>query len=383
MSFLIYVLISIAICGQTVTCDYTTKSCYLYFDDVSDLGFTFNHNLGRQRAHQVLHKEGYDFISTYKPKCAPLNHSRVIYEFVQSQCQLIVAASPVFTDAILAAAVKYTNITFALQNAFSAEVTASSQTSKNLVVYGTREYEPWYLAGVAAGKQTKSSQVCFIAAFANVPAVNVQINAFVLGVNGKATVHVITMESWYWPLGDQEAAAASIDILNCDVVAHYSDSAASVVYIASRMSNVFSIHVHTNGIDFFGESVLTSCYSDWGVIYENITRTLIERKGEPFGGVLWFDSVTSAPQLGELSPSVTIAIHDAVEEERRKGVSDLWCRDIYDIGGVLRHSKAKSGCLTDAELRNQNYLVRGAVLHKGPFRTGPDTCPAGTFYRYA
>eukprot|EP00759_Apiculatamorpha_spiralis_P058745 PhF_6_TR930/c0_g2_i6/m.1622 len=362
-----------------VSADPILNTCYLYFADVTDFGYTFNHNQGRRLAHAQLHKEGFEILSDFMSNAFFGNHTQIIDSFVYKGCNLIVATAPGFHDAFWVAARKYRNITFAIHNAFG-----EISSEPNVIVYGVREYQPWYLAGVAAATQTKTNSIAFIAAWDNVAAVMVQVNAFALGaqsIKPNITVHLIPMQNWYWPDGDEEAARAAVSTLNADVVAHYSDSAQSAMYVATlpKAQRVFSVHIHTNGIDFIGESVLTSCYADWSVMYLNMTRTLIARNGQPYGANLWFDMKSGAAMVGEPSPISDFVVDSVMTKARSTSVDTIWCnRDIYDTQGILRFSKI-AGCVSDDALRSQTYIIRG-ITHHESYRMGNTVCPPGTFF---
>lgn len=82
----------------------------------------------------------------------------------------------------------------------------------NFSVFDNWIHEPAYLAGLVAGKMTKSNVLGVVGGFP-VPEVNRLVNAFIQGaqeVNDKVEVKVTFLNSWFDPAAAKEAALAQI-----------------------------------------------------------------------------------------------------------------------------------------------------------------------------
>eukprot|EP00759_Apiculatamorpha_spiralis_P011444 PhF_6_TR18881/c1_g1_i1/m.27491 len=354
------------------------KSCYLLYSGVDDMGYTYAHNLGRKAAFRSLLASlpaTSDVESFYIPNASLVdNPGDLIRDFVAGGCHLIVATSPAFRNATVCAARNYPNVTFALHDAFQ-----HTSTQANLIIYGTRDYEPWFLAGVVAAMETTTRKIAFVAAHVNIPAVVVPINAFRRGVaviDAAIPVHVVPLGRWEWEQGSYDAAQAVHTAIGVDVIAHYSDAPGVNSYCKTlmemegawnRTTTVFSIGVHTNLADFMGDSVLTSVYSNWGYVYRNISEQMIQNVTNSANRTLWFSMTSGATLAAELSPRARRETLDVMRKYR----------DFMMSGGLQVFPS-----ISDDVLRNQTTLNQNdynLIQHK-TFIRGRDVCPAGTLF---
>ncbi len=104
-----------------------------------------------------------------------------------------------------------------------------------------------YIAGVTAGKTTKSNKLGFIAA-KPIPQVLRNINAYELGaksVNPAATTTVIFTGDWFLPVKEAEAATSLID-QGIDVLTCHVDSPKVILETAEKRG-IFCCGYHANG----------------------------------------------------------------------------------------------------------------------------------------
>src|SRR6266446_1763023 len=103
----------------------------------------------------------------------------------------------------------------------------------NFGTYFGTVYEPVYLAGIAAGKATKSNKLGYVYAFP-IPQTIANINAFELGarsVNPAAQTFVVNTSSWCDPAKQAEAAKSLIS-QGVDVLTQHQDCTATVTKAA-------------------------------------------------------------------------------------------------------------------------------------------------------
>ena len=109
------------------------------------------------------------------------------------------------------------------------------KTAPNVAVANARYYEGRYLAGIAAGRVTRSNIAGYVAGFP-IPEVLQGINAFTLGmrsVNPKAQVKVIWLNEWFNPARERDAAMTLFN-QNADVVAFHTGSGAVMTAAQKR-----------------------------------------------------------------------------------------------------------------------------------------------------
>ena len=91
-------------------------------------------------------------------------------------------------------------------------------------------YEPVYLAGIAAGKATKSNKLGYVYAFP-IPQTIDNIDAFQLGaqsVNPEAKTYVVNTSNWCDPAKQAEAAKSLLD-QGVDVITQHQDCTSTVI----------------------------------------------------------------------------------------------------------------------------------------------------------
>jgi basic membrane protein A and related proteins len=115
---------------------------------------------------------------------------RVIRDLVRQGHKLIFTPSFGYMEPTLKVAQEFPDVKF--------ESITGYKTAANVAVANARYYEGRYLAGVAAGRVTRSHMAGYVAGFA-IPEVLQGINAFTLGmrsVNPQAQVKVLWLNAW-------------------------------------------------------------------------------------------------------------------------------------------------------------------------------------------
>jgi class 3 adenylate cyclase/basic membrane lipoprotein Med (substrate-binding protein (PBP1-ABC) superfamily) len=293
-----FVLAALTQVGATVPLT-DVKTCYMLFGSLDDLGYTYAHNLGRLNAHKRLIQTYLDvnIESIVIPGAFFLDHAQVALDLVQRGCHVVHGTAPGFTDTMLAFAAQFPNVTFSLQNAFGV-----ADGPPNLVLYASRTYNPWYIAGRVAA-QTAKEKICFMAAWKDVPECASAVLAFVNGVVDEGaplgSVQVLPMQSWYGPPRETLAAKALHEQVGCDVVAQYTDTFMTAAYAATLPpGELFALQMHGQANQVYGDVVLSCIWSDWTDIYFNINKDVIE--GLPPSSTYVFSA--DVPRLCDISP---------------------------------------------------------------------------------
>jgi basic membrane protein A and related proteins len=127
---------------------------------------------------------------------------RVIRDLARQGNKLIFTPSFGYMEPTLKVAQEFPDVKF--------ESITGYKTAANVAVANARYYEGRYLAGVAAGRVTRSNVAGYVAGFP-IPEVLQGINAFTLGmrsVNPQAQVKVLWLNVWFDPAKERDAAMA-------------------------------------------------------------------------------------------------------------------------------------------------------------------------------
>ena len=233
------------------------KAAFVYVGPVGDAGWSFAHDLGRQNA---VAKFGDKVTTTFVEKVPEgPDAERVIRDLVAQGNKVIYATSFGFMDAMVKVAKENPGVYF--------EHATGYKTAENLRVYEARFYEGAYLAGVVAGKMTKTNTLGFVGSFP-IPEVLRNINAFTLGaqsVNPKVKTKVVWVNAWFDPPKETEAAQSLMNG-GADVLLQNTDSTA--VLQAAERNGKFAFGWDSDMSAFAPKAHLGSVALNWSVYYE-------------------------------------------------------------------------------------------------------------------
>ena len=202
-----------------------TKVGFVYVGPIGDHGWTYRHEQGRL----AIEKEFGDKVKTTfveSVKEGP-DSERVIRQLAASGHDLIFTTSFGFMNPTLKVAKRFPKVKF--------EHATGYKQAKNVATYSARFYEGRYIAGVIAGKTSKTGKIGYVASFP-IPEVVRGINAFLIGarsVNPKMSISVIWVNSWYDAGKEGDAAKALID-QGADIITQHTDSPAPLQVAQNR-----------------------------------------------------------------------------------------------------------------------------------------------------
>src|ERR1700684_2325340 len=167
------------------------KVGFIYVGPVGDLGWSYQHDLGRKAMEKAL---GDKVETTYLENVPEgADAERSIEQLVRAGNKLIFTTSFGYMDPTLKVANKYPDVFFEHATGF--------KRAKNVATYSARFYEGRYIQGQIAGKMTKSNVIGYIVSFP-IPEVISGINATMLGaqsVNPNVKFKIIWVNSWFDP----------------------------------------------------------------------------------------------------------------------------------------------------------------------------------------
>lgn len=205
-----------AACGDSGSTE--TKAAFIMVAPVGDAGWNFMHNEGR------LGAEAATGVTTAFVEAVPeggAEFDNAMQTFIDEGYNIIFATSFGYMDATEKFANENPDVDFVHISGFK----------KNDTNFGNafgRIYQPRYIAGMAAGAETETGIIGYVAAFP-IPEVIRGINAFTLGVqatNPDAVVEVVWTSTWFDPGVEGNAAQALLD-KGADVLTMHQDSTAT------------------------------------------------------------------------------------------------------------------------------------------------------------
>jgi len=242
------------------------KVGFVYVGPVGDAGWTFAHDLGRKA---IEAKFGDKIQTTFVEKVPEgPDAERVIRDLVQQGNKVIFATSFGYGDAMEKVAKDFPDVYFEHATGF--------KTAPNLRVYEGKFWEDAYVAGVLAGKMTKSNVLGFVATFP-IPEVLRNINAYTLGaqsVNPKVKTKVVWVSSWFDPPKETEAATSLMN-QGADVLLQNTDSTA--VLQAAEKNGKYAFGWDSDMSAFAPKAHLASCALNWGVYYTKAIEDVMNK----------------------------------------------------------------------------------------------------------
>src|SRR4051812_20177444 len=267
-----------------------------------------------------------------------------------------------FDPHMLKMAAKYTDVTFL----HCGGIYDASKHPNNVGSYFGYIDECEYIAGVTAGKTSKSGKLGFIAA-KPIPQVLRNINAFTLGarsVNPAATTTVIFTGDWFMPSKEADAATSLID-QGIDVLTCHVDSPKVILETAEKRG-VFCCGYHANGMALAPKGYLTGSEWNWSKVFIDYVNNM--RDSKPLthlvrGGLK--DGIVKVSPYGSAVSDETKKLADAAKDSAMKGELVIFKGPLKDNTGKVIMEAGKSSIQTDPSLESMNYLVEGVIGSAG------------------
>ena len=190
------------------------KIGFVHITDPSDMGYTYNHDLGTQKMQKELGLKDDQIINKFNTS-EDETCENALRELAEQGCHIIFATSFGFEDYVIKVAKDYPDIEFCHATGYK----AASAGLDNVHNYFGKIYQARYLSGIAAGLKTEKNKLGYVGAFP-FPEVISGFTAFYLGaksVNPDVKMTVKYTHSWNNPTLEAQLAQALIDE-GCDVL---------------------------------------------------------------------------------------------------------------------------------------------------------------------
>jgi len=324
------------------------KIAFAYVGPVGDGGWTFAHDNGRK----ALEKEFGDKIVTSFVENVPesADAERGIRDMAGQGNKLIFGTTFGYMEPMLKVAADLKDVKF--------EHATGYKQAENMRTYDSRTYEGAYMAGVIAGKMTKSNTLGVVASVP-IPEVIRNINSFTLGAqssNPKVKTKVVWVNGWFDPPKETEAATSLING-GADVLFQNTDSPAVLKTAEAKGKRAFG---WDSDMTAYGPKAhLASAVINWGPYYIKSTREALEGNWKG-GSAAWWGVKEGAIDIVSIAEDVP-ADTKAKVEEVKKGLSDgsfvIWKGPIVDNTG--KEQLAKDAVADDKFLGGLSFYVKG------------------------
>ena len=201
------------------------------------------------------------------------NATRVMEDMVSKGAKIIFATSYGHKDPALKVAAAHPDVVVVQQGNI-----IDGTMPPNAGTYFGTVYEPVYLAGIAAGKATKSNKLGYVYAFPISQSID-NIDAFELGaksVNPAAKTFVVNTSSWCDPAKQAEATNSLLS-QGVDVITQHQDCTATVIKTAEA-HGAFTVGYHANAESLAPKGWLTGSEWNWSPLYKDIVQTITDGK---------------------------------------------------------------------------------------------------------
>jgi basic membrane protein A len=306
------------------------KIGFIHISDPSDMGYTYNHDLGTWAMVEALGLKEDQIINKYNigedDGCAT-----AINELIEAGCQIIFATSFGHGDYMQEAATANPEIQFC----HATGAGAAAAGLPNFHNYFTSIYEARYLAGIAAGmklNELKDTKLGYVAAFPFAEVIS-GYTAFYLGAKSvcpEATMDVIYTNSWNDPVLEAQVAQKLIDG-GCKVISQHSDSTAPAT--TAEKNSVFQVGYNADMITAAPKASLISARADWGIYLTFAVQSVIDGNEIPTD---WCQGLSEGAVF--LSPLNTAIAAPGTQEAIDKATADIIAGTLHVFAGPLTGS---------------------------------------------
>ncbi|WP_119157115.1 BMP family ABC transporter substrate-binding protein [Caldimonas tepidiphila] len=323
------------------------KIAFAYVGPVGDAGWTFAHD----NARKEVEKEYGDRVQTSFVESVPEgpDAERVIRDLVGQGNKMIFGTTFGYMDYMLKVAADNPEVKF--------EHATGYKTAENLRTYDARTYEGAYMAGVIAGKMTKSN-VLGVVGSVPIPEVIRNINSFTLGaqsVNPKVTTKVVWVNKWFDPPKEGEGAQSLLNA-GADVLFQNTDS--SAVLQTAEKAGKLAFGWDSDMSHFGPNAHLGSAIINWAPYYKKAVGDVLE--GNWKTGSTWWGVKENTIDLVKISDKVPAETREQVDKIKaglKDGSFAIWKGPIAAQDGkvVLKEGEVAD----DKFLHAINYYVKG------------------------
>jgi len=323
------------------------KIAFAYVGPVGDGGWSFAHDNGRK----AVEKEFGDKVATtfVESVAESADAERVFRDMVGQGNKVIFGTTFGYMEPMLKVAADAKDVHF--------EHATGYKTAENMSTYDSRTYEGAYMAGVIAGKMSKTGTLGVVASVP-IPEVIRNINSFTLGAqssNPKIKTKVVWVNEWFNPPKETEAATSLING-GADVLFQNTDSPAVLKTAQDKGKRAFG---WDSDMTAYGPKAhLASAIINWGPYYIKTVKDALD--GKSVSGQSWWGVKESAIDIVSIAddvPAETKAKIDEMKAGLKDGSFVIWKGPIVDNTGKVQIKKDEVA--DDKFLGGLSFYVKG------------------------
>lgn len=323
------------------------KVGFVYVAPITEAGWVRQHEEGRKAVEAAFAGR----VKTTYIENVPEgpDAERVIRDLAQQGHKLIFTPSFGYMEPTLKVAKDFPDVKF--------ESITGYKTAPNVATANARYYEGRYLAGIAAGRMTKTHVAGYVAGFP-IPEVLQGINAFTLGmrsVDPKARVLVVWLNAWFDPPRERDAAMTLFN-QDVDVIAFHTGS--SAVMAAAQERGKLAVAYHSDMRKAGPDAQIVAVTHQWGDYYKRRTQAVLDGKWST--GSVWGGVKEGMIRVGDFGPAVPKAVQDEVLARQKEIASGR----LLPFAGPIEDNEGKpvlpkGQAMTDEQILSMNFLVSG------------------------
>ncbi len=326
------------------------KVGFVYVTPRLPSGWVHQHELGRLALEDKLTKEGYKVQTQFVENVAEgADAERVIRDMARQGVGLIFTPSFGYMEPTMKVAADFLDVKF--------ESITGYKNAPNVATANARYYEGRFLAGIAAGRMSKSGIAGYVASFP-IPEVIQGINAFTLGmrsVNPNAQVKLIWLDTWFDPAREREAAMTLMN-QKADVLSFH--TASEAVMVAAQERGKMAIAYHSDMRHVAPQAQLLAITHQWGHYYSQRAKAVLQ--GTWQSGNVWGGVREGMIKVDAFGPKVPKRVEGEILRLQRaigKGSLQPFAGPILDNQDQVILARGQS--LTDEQILNMKFLVQG------------------------
>ncbi len=327
------------------------KIGFIYIGPVGDEGYTYAHDQGREQMVAALGlTEDQTIILEDVPESADCETAA--RNLIDQGCNVIYANSFGHMDWILNVAEEFPEVYFGHATGY--------KTADNMSNYMGRIYEARYLSGVAAGLNTETNKIGYVAAMPIAEVIR-GVNAFALGVksvNPDAVVEVKWTNTWYDPTLEKSVA---VDLINggADVIAQHCDTTGP--QIAAAEAGVLAVGYNAATKSAAPDAYITAPLFNWGAFLTEDVQAIIDGTWESRA---YYEGLsTGMVSLDEINADVVV---EGTAEAVATAEAAILDGSLYVFTGPIMDNEgnekvAEGVDMTDAEILAFDFFVDNVV----------------------
>jgi basic membrane protein A len=323
------------------------KVAFVYIWTAGDAGWTFAHDLGRKEVEAEFGDKVKTTIVEKVPEGA--DAERVIRDLAAQGNKIIFATSFGYMEPMLKVATEFPDVKF--------EHATGYKTAPNMGIYDSKFYEPAYIAGVVAGKMTKTNTLGFVGSFP-IPEVLRNINAYTLGaqsVNPKIKTKVVWVSTWSDPPKEGDAAQSLINA-GADVLLQNTDSTA--VLQTAEKNGKYAFGWDSDMSAFAAKAHLGSAIANWGGYYKQSVKSVMDGTWKT-NRIVWGvkEGMNDFIKPAEVVPADIKTKIEEIKAGMKAGTFEVFTGPIVDSTGKERLAKDAKA---DQEWKDKvDFYVKG------------------------